>query len=362
MYEVSDKKIHHLPRFFMLLSVPAILYVLLVMIAFLDIISLKVEIHSIVIILFILLIFMTFIIHNAWYAFSHFRNSLKDVISEVEEYLASNQLTINGTTKSFGNIDPYFDEYFKGIRNDNFASVAASIFPTLGILGTFIAIAISMPNFSVESKEALESEITILLSGIGTAFYASIYGIFLSLWWTFFEKRGLTKIEKDVELAKNYYKKNIWNEEEIKLVSVLQARSQNEALFQKLESIVTPEFVFTLDNVAKSKIDLIEKLNNEHELVEDRLAQNYKNIIDLFELTTQKQKDIIIAFENLHSSIATTNTSFENSIAEQTNHSKAIKNEIYSVLSSFELVSSDLKTLGKDLITKNNESKEDEQR
>ena len=51
-------------------------------------------------------------------------------------------------------------------------------FPTLGILGTFISIALSMPDFTSNNIVALDSEITKLLSGVGTAFYVSIYGIF----------------------------------------------------------------------------------------------------------------------------------------------------------------------------------------
>jgi len=352
MYEVSDEKIHHLPRFFMLLSVPAVLYVLLLAVAYLDIVSINVETHSVVIILIILLIFMLFIIHNAWYAFSHFRNNLSSVIDKVEEYLVSNQLTINGTTKSYGNIDTFFDEHADSVRNDNFASVAASMFPTLGILGTFIAIAISMPDFSVESQEALEGEISLLLSGIGTAFYASIFGIFLSLWWTFFEKRGITKIENEIDEIKSYYRTKIWNNEEIKLVTFLQERVQKEVLFEKLESIVTPEFVFSLDEIAKRKIDLIKSVNDEHEIVEQKLHQSYKNIIDLFDQTTMKQKQIIDSFETLHEKITDTNNEFKYSIEEQTQNSKAIRNEIYAVLSSFEMVSGDLKHLGKDLINK----------
>ncbi len=129
---------------------------------------------------------MFFVSHNAWYSFATFRNSINNVTEEIDKYLLTNELVIASKKKSFGNIEHFFDNHVKNIRNDNFANIAASIFPTLGILGTFTAIAISMPNFTVESKEALENEITILLSGVGTAFYASIYGIFLSIWWTFF--------------------------------------------------------------------------------------------------------------------------------------------------------------------------------
>ncbi len=60
-------------------------------------------------------------------------------------------------------------------------SVATSLFPMLGILGTFTAIAISMPDFSIDDMGSLDKQISILLSGIGTAFYASIFGIFLSI-------------------------------------------------------------------------------------------------------------------------------------------------------------------------------------
>ncbi len=59
--------------------------------------------------------------------------------------------------------------------------MASSLFPLLGILGTFTAIAVSMPDFSISDTDTLDKQISILLSGIGTAFYASIFGIFLSL-------------------------------------------------------------------------------------------------------------------------------------------------------------------------------------
>lgn len=60
-----------------------------------------------------------------------------------------------------------------------------------------------MPNFSSSDTAALEQEIALLLSGVGTAFYVSIYGIFLALWWMFFEKFGKSKIERLLNRQKN---------------------------------------------------------------------------------------------------------------------------------------------------------------
>ncbi|PLY05795.1 MAG: hypothetical protein C0625_12020 [Arcobacter sp.] len=356
MIELNDRKIFQLPRYLMILSVPLALFVLLLL-GFINVIPLKVELHSIIIIFLILVIFMFFISHNAWYSFSFFRNTISSVIEDVDKYLLENELIIAGRKKSYGNIDYFFDNHVNNIRNDNFASIASSIFPTLGILGTFTAIAISMPNFTVESKAALENEITILLSGVGTAFYASIYGIFLSIWWIFFEKRGMTKIENDVDEIKYQYKNLLWNKEEIELYKIIDSQQQNAKFIEKIENVITPEYIFKLDSIAKAKLDVIEKIDEEYKQSEQRLTKNYMALIKLFEDASTKQNKILEDYESLHNSISKTNESLSDSIEEHSKHSKAARAEIYSVLSSFELVSSDLKSLGKSLLEQDNQSK-----
>lgn len=354
MINSTENKINHFPRFLTILSIP-FAFSFALFLGYINIIPLKVETHSIIIIFIILLIFMFFISHNAWYAFSFFRNSLYDVINNIEEYLSSNELTIAGKRKSYGNIEPFFDEHIKNIRNDNFASVAASIFPTLGILGTFIAIAISMPDFTVESGAALDKEITLLLSGIGTAFYASIFGIFLSLWWIFFEKRGLSKIQKDIDILKSEYKSRIWDKEELEVLSIFETKSHNQKLLEKLESIVTPEFVFTLDNIAKAKLELVEKLTVEHKESEKKMFEGYSKLVDMFENGRNYQRDIIHDYKQLHDSLNNTNKHLAQAIEEQSKQSKALKAEVYTILSSLELVSSDMKKLGKEIVEKEQE-------
>lgn len=349
MIQINEKKVNQLPRFFMILSIPLTLFVLLFL-GYTNFIPLKVEMHSIIIIFLILIIFIFFIAHNAWYSFANFKNHLFDLLEEVDKYLLENQLLLAGKKKAFGTIEPFFKNHVKSIRNDNFASIAASIFPTLGILGTFSAIAISMPNFSVESKEALESEITILLSGVGTAFYASIYGIFLSIWWVFFEKRGLTKIQNELDDIKFQYKDLLWNKDEVEFYRILEVQEQNGKFLEKIENVITPDYIEKLDALAKSKLEQIEKYNEEYRNTEQRVAKGYIALTKLFEETSQRQESLLENFEKIQSSVSKTNESFERNYEEQQKNSKAIKSEIYSVLSSFELVSSDLKALGKELI------------
>lgn len=349
MIQLNNNKISQTPRFFMVLSVPLILFVLLLL-GYENIIPLKVEIHSIIIIFLILLIFISFISHNAWYSFASFKNSIFDVLEEIDKYLLKNQLVLAKRKKAYGDIEPFFESHVSSIRNDNFANIAASIFPTLGILGTFTAIAFSMPDFSAESKEALESEITILLSGVGTAFYASIYGIFLSIWWVFFEKRGLTKIQNELDEIKFQYKDLIWDKDEIEVYRILENQEQNQRFMEKIENVVTPEYIYSLDNIAKAKLEYVEKLDVELRNSEERIAKSYNTLITLFEKSYISQEKMNESFKKIEESVDKTKEFFESSIDEQEKNSKAIKSEIYSILSSLELVSRDLKSLGKDLL------------
>ncbi|MFW3398463.1 hypothetical protein ACN9K5_10890, partial [Aliarcobacter butzleri] len=78
------------------------------------------------------------------------------------------------TTKANGSVDAFLQDYTSNIRNTNLSTIARGIFPTLGNLGTFISIALSMPDITAGTTQALESEITVLLGSVGTAFYVSI--------------------------------------------------------------------------------------------------------------------------------------------------------------------------------------------
>lgn len=98
MIKVNEHKTNNSPRFLMVLSVPLILFLILLL-GYNSFIPLKAELHSIVIIFFILIIFISFITHNAWYSFAQYKNTIYDVIEEVDSYLNQNQLVLAGKKK-----------------------------------------------------------------------------------------------------------------------------------------------------------------------------------------------------------------------------------------------------------------------
>ncbi|HHD80389.1 MAG TPA: hypothetical protein ENK99_02085, partial [Campylobacterales bacterium] len=168
-------------------------------------------------------------------------------------------------------------------RNDNFASVAPSFFPMLGILGTFTAIAISMPDFSIKNSEALDSEISLLLSGIGTAFYASIFGIFLSIIWNYFEKRGLSKADQDNNQLENMYSEFIWKESELKRHEHMQHEMRDQKMIEALKDTFNLEFIQTLN----------ERHLENFKIVIDETNRNFSNITTHMKMVSTDLKDTI---------------------------------------------------------------------
>lgn len=239
------------------------LFILGLVLAYFDVISLKVEAHTLGIVMFIFVVFISFVKHNANYSVCYMKSSFSHMEEGLHAELRDNALTIMGKTKSTLVIQDFIAEYYTDIRNDNFARVAPSVFPMLGILGTFIAIALSMPDFTVQDTGALDREISLLLSGIGTAFYASIYGIMLSLIWTYFEKRGMAKIDKQVFDLEKIYKNRIWKKAELIKHQHMQSELKDQKIVQTLKETFDMNFIKEInEQYLKNFTTIMNETNN----------------------------------------------------------------------------------------------------
>lgn len=257
---------------FIVISTIPILFFLAMISGYLGIIPLNVPIHSLAVIGFILFIFLLFISHNANYSICKIRASSKKVEKLIEIELDSTALIIEGEKKSVLDIDSFLKRYYSDVRNDNFVSVASSIFPMLGILGTFIAIALSMPDFSVQDTQALDHEISMLLNGVGSAFFASIYGILLSLIWTYFEKRGLSKIDNYLVSLKTNFENYIWSKEELQIYKYTQYDLKENRFITALQETFN--------------LDFLKELNQEH-------LNNFAEVSTNLQLLSKELRDTL---------------------------------------------------------------------
>jgi len=288
-------------RFVTIAFVP-FLFVLFLGVNYFGIIDLThISTHTFYIIVVIFLIFLLFIPHNAFISVCKIKSQFSVTRNELEKNLEKTALTIEGKTKSVLSVRDFLDDYFKNVRNNNFAKVASSTFPMLGILGTFIAIAISMPDFTVSSSKELDSEISTLLSGVGTAFYASIFGIFLSLWWTFFERLGLSSIEQLTLSLEDIYTKYIWSERELLKFKYNQKAILDNELIRALKETFNLDFI---KDVNREHLTSYEKIIDNTKIglgeVENALKNSTKALTNSIEKLNivQNNVDAKISLEN----------------------------------------------------------------
>jgi len=252
--------------------------------------------HSLVIIGFIYITYLLFIKHNANVAICKMRKEYINLQKDLQKSIKENSLTIFNETKSTINIEEFISEYYKTFRNDNFSSVAPSFFPMLGILGTFTAIALSMPDFSSTNTEALDRDISLLLSGVGTAFYASIYGIFLSIVWTFFEKRGLSKVDLDSHRLHEVYNTYIWSKSELSRHQHMQDEIRDHKMIEALKETFNLDFIQILN----------EKHLENFQTIINETNKNFSLITNHMQMVSTDLKDTISKIHHSQSAINAT--------------------------------------------------------
>ena len=175
----------------------------------------------------------------------------------------------------------------------------------MGILGTFISIAVSMPNFNSSDTQALEQEIAELLSGVATAFYVSIYGIFLALWWMFFEKYGTSKINKLLNRQKNATSGFFWTKEE------LDQRYLNESLkhFDKIgvifQQVSSDDFFSGLDKTIERKFGLFQDMLNTEEKAIRISSEHIKQTMGELSKAQRDQRDLGKLYGEMLNAIST---------------------------------------------------------
>ena len=334
-----------LSRIFTLLTIPTLLFVLVILCYF-AVLPLKVEIHSVILIGAIYFIYLFFIRHNAYFVACKFRTLYADLQIALLDYINSNLLTIAQTSKANGSVDDFLQDYTSNLRNSNFSSIASGIFPTLGILGTFISIALSMPDFTSNNIAALDSEITKLLSGVGTAFYVSIYGIFLSIWWIFFEKFGLSRFHHDSYIIKESTKNFFWTKIDIESIHIKSNIDNFSSMSKIFEELTSSQAMYDINRSIEQRAKSLDELLQKEYMLSLRIDENIANFEKLAsaveKLSLQSNSQTIIfkdVSENLNKNIIELNSHMNNLSSEN------LKAIYTNIVKSIETMKSDMEKI-----------------
>lgn len=278
---------------FIVIALLPLLFLVTMVAGYIGIVPLNIPIYTLVYIGFIFFVFLLFIRHNANFAACKMRGSQLNMEQTLKEELLSKSLTLHDKSKSILDIDNFLNKYYIDIRNDNFVSVASSVFPMLGILGTFVAMAISMPNFSATDTSTLDSEISVLLSGVGSAFFASIYGIFLSLLWTYFEKRGLSKIDDYFQNIETLFASHVWTDDELTIHQHSKGDLEDNRFLSALKETFDLSFIRQIN---EQQLEAFKEVMSESN-------QNFKYLADTIEHSSQNIQDALSAIDQSSSAI-----------------------------------------------------------
>ena len=334
-----------LSRIFTLLTIPTLLFILVILCYF-GVLPLKVEIHSVILIGAIYFIYLFFIRHNAYFVACKFRTLYADLQIALLDYINSNLLTIAQTSKANGSVDDFLQDYTSNLRNSNFSSIASGIFPTLGILGTFISIALSMPDFTSNNIAALGSEITKLLSGVGTAFYVSIYGIFLSIWWIFFEKFGLSRFHHDSYIIKESTKNFFWTKIDIESIHIKSNIDNFSSMSKIFEELTSSQAMYDINRSIEQRAKSLDELLQKEYMLSLRIDENIANFEKLAsaveKLSLQSNSQTMIfkdVSDNLNKNILELNSHMNNLSSEN------LKAIYTNIVKSIETMKSDMEKI-----------------
>jgi len=152
---------------------------------------------------------------------------------------------LNGDRKTDEFSYDYFNEknLLAAFTNLRLLNAIPALLVGLGILGTFVGLTYGISNFETSSTEQIKTSIETLLSGMGTAFISSLWGMALSLLFTFLEKVEVNSLYNRIHslcyLLDRKYK--ISKEDERRIV------------FSNQKSLLTEYFQFKDENANEVK-------------------------------------------------------------------------------------------------------------
>ncbi|MDC7289715.1 MotA/TolQ/ExbB proton channel family protein [Blautia schinkii] len=164
--------------------------------------------------------------------------------------------SISKSQEGIGDIEEYINEEEIDLHiHKRLLEMVPDILTSLGILGTFVGLVWGLKNFEPNNYEAMTNSVAALVEGIKVAFLTSIYGISLSIVYTYgmkSEYSGMTEhLQAFLEKFHAYVMPTAENESRNLLVASqkLQTRAMKQMAEQfsvqmadSFEKVITPTF------------------------------------------------------------------------------------------------------------------------
>jgi hypothetical protein len=134
-----------------------------------------------------------------------------------------------------------------------------------------------MPDFTSGTTSALESEISKLLGGVGTAFYVSIYGIFLSIWWIFFEKIGMSRFDHDTFIINENTKHFFWTKVDIESIHIKSNLDNFTKMSEVFNQLTSSNILENINSSIEHRFEVLEEILKKELILSSKIAENIDN-------------------------------------------------------------------------------------
>ena len=203
-------------------------------------------------------------------------------VNRVWEEYSSTLFSFNGGKKTYEYSSDYFNEIklFHTSYNFKWLQSVPSVLVGIGILGTFVGLTFGISNFHTSNTKEIQSSITVLLSGMGTAFVSSIWGMLLSLLYSYLEKSNIYSLHSKVHVFCNLLDKNF----------LVTKNEERDLELQLQKNAIAEYFVYKDENN-----NLVKPAN----VLRDLFTESQKQSLALQSFSTDLAVKIEAGFENI---------------------------------------------------------------
>ena len=211
-------------------------------------------------------------------------------------------------TNSPCDIGDYIGEYeINNYTHRRLVEMVPDVLTSLGILGTFTGLVWGLRGFNPVSYEAMASSITSLIDGIKVAFVTSIYGISLSLAYSYWLRGALTGLSESLDnFLDKYY---------LCAVSPTDATAMNHVLSNQKDQIRAIEQMGgnLTDQIAISMVDHLDpvmtQMNRTLEDFTQTVTLNQQELLETIaaQVMAAMKKEFISEFVELRTMLKDTN-------------------------------------------------------
>ena len=254
---------------------------------------------------------------------------------------------VKKSQSGLADIEDYInEEIVDSLISKKMLDIIPDILTSLGILGTFIGLVVGLKDFEPSNYEAMTSSVSSLVDGIKVAFLTSIYGLSLSLVFSYALKSAYASLTDSMSEFMDYFHnlvipsaeaetRNImvnYQEEQTKAIQKMTDQF-SEHLANSFEKVITPSF----RKMNQSMDILTETMSKgQEEMMKGLLSDFLSNMRENFQLQfddfnqalesmTQAQKEMTEATKGLYK---VTETDLHNAFAEERDQMQSLVREM----------------------------------